>query len=304
MKNITSLELKQLLKGDITNIDIASIFVTWAIKGFVSIDNNNEHYILTKKKDIPISERKYEVRLYNKLFNKYSRVDLSDLYGGMYIDFQKVYLGLKRELAKEQSLKNKLPLILLYILIAATYLSSMFLMTNNLITSLLIGTFYVLPHSFISYIIQSKFEGSLQRGNAIWAGIIFIAFTAIIFGINSLGSTSTFTPIITVLLATLLTVILGYKRSQLASKHSQYEDALSRYKFLVESLELSVIDLVDVILLQLRKEQLKLSITDYSWINITDKDQRFIQKIDKIIVELGNKLAPTPVPSGTIAASK
>ncbi len=304
MNTLTSLELKQLLKGDITNKDISSLFITWALKGYIVIMECDKHYILKKKKDITATERMYEISFFNTIFKQSNSINLFDLFGTMYLDFQKVYLGVKKELAQKQPFTNKLPLLLLQATIGIIYAFFLFSVTNNILVSLFVGVFYLLPHTFASYILQTQLEGNLHKGNAVWAGIIYVSFIVITFGINTFGTGASLYPVATIILASICTGVLGHQRYKLASKHTKYDEALTRQKYLVKSTELHQKDIVDLILLQYKKEQSKITINDYTWTNFTEKDIKLITKLDKMITKLGAELAPNPLPSGTIAASK
>jgi hypothetical protein len=63
-------EVGYILRGRTENIALGVLIISWAQRGYLRI-NQAEDYRLEKIKDIPYSARKYEIYLFDILFNKY-----------------------------------------------------------------------------------------------------------------------------------------------------------------------------------------------------------------------------------------
>jgi len=63
-------EVGYILKGRTENNSLGVLIISWAERGYIKIDET-EDYRLEKIQDIPYSARKYEIYLFDRLFNKY-----------------------------------------------------------------------------------------------------------------------------------------------------------------------------------------------------------------------------------------
>ena len=63
-------EIGYILRGRTENIALGVLLISWAQRGYIRIDET-EDYRLEKLKDLPYSARKYEIYLFDRLFNKY-----------------------------------------------------------------------------------------------------------------------------------------------------------------------------------------------------------------------------------------
>jgi hypothetical protein len=96
---MTPVEASFILNGQIKTEDITSLFIYWANKGYLSINNiceaGTDEFELVKLKDSDAGMKPYEKLIFDELFNGKSKVALVDLKDNFYIKPGKV----KAELA-------------------------------------------------------------------------------------------------------------------------------------------------------------------------------------------------------------
>ena len=76
---ITPAEAKYVLFGSIGNSDIISTLIYLAYRGYMSISDTKEDYILKKKSNLKKNEKKYVARFFNSIFDNKEEITMNEL---------------------------------------------------------------------------------------------------------------------------------------------------------------------------------------------------------------------------------
>ncbi|MBI9107501.1 MAG: DUF2207 domain-containing protein [Spirochaetales bacterium] len=91
-------EVGYILKGRVENNALGVLIISWARRGYIRI-NEAEDYRLEKIKDLPYSARKYEIYLFDRMFNKYGDGSLFNWTGMKPFSLSRIRLT-KRKIVK------------------------------------------------------------------------------------------------------------------------------------------------------------------------------------------------------------
>lgn len=130
--NISSAEMAYLYKGSVNFNDVSSLFVYWASKQYVSIEEcANDVMKITKVKEIADNENKTEIALFNKIFaksNEFKTDVVSEKHYNAMLDTQNSY---KHYYQKDKAVYEKKSNIIKYsLMLLIPLIFSVFLFIN------------------------------------------------------------------------------------------------------------------------------------------------------------------------------
>lgn len=113
-ENLTSAEIGYILDGVVDNIDVISLILSLADKGFLNIEEKDNDMILYKIKEMDNSTSHFEKYLFKKLFKNKKKVNITELRYELNNNFyniietikEKIYEKYSNKKLKEKSNKN------------------------------------------------------------------------------------------------------------------------------------------------------------------------------------------------------
>ncbi len=202
-KELTSATLNYVLKESVTNKDIASLFLEWANKGYITITEGKKELIFTKVNEISPDAFDYEIAFFDRIFDK-TRVSTKSL-AKKYSDYEYTKLKIESEFYPDKNpvfydSSTKLQVlfsILSFIPLVATSAYGTYLVHYDAGLSAMQAVFVtvliVASMSIIKKLIEKSDSISTLKKFFMIIGLIFILFFALVFsGIPIMGKALTF----------------------------------------------------------------------------------------------------------------
>ncbi|MDI9517716.1 MAG: DUF2207 domain-containing protein [Bacillota bacterium] len=218
-KELSSAGVGYVMKNSATTKDIASLFLEWANKGYITISEKNDELVFKKVKEIDPNEHSYNVNFFNNIFRRRPIITTDDL-DDKYSDYMTAVYGVTkyfnekdRRLYSQASIGYQILFTFLSIL-PITIISGYSLYTTYydaataLIVSAFIGGALLLSFGSIIYLIKN-FKGSSL---GIKLGILILSISFImsaIFGSMFIMTSANISPtyFIIIWILTFITII-------------------------------------------------------------------------------------------------
>ena len=259
-EGVNPAELGYIIDGVVDSKDIVSLIIYWANGGYLTIKEEEEnHFVLIKKKDLPADVKTYEYTMFQGLFDRREQVSLEDLKEDFYGTFEatkgqlKANFTMRKEnrIFTQSSLGARAIGIILMILPLAS-LSYFGIFLNKSVdpyAAITIPVIIIAIMGFTAFIIAYDKKESLSKAKITGiyaAGVIAIVISGLGALLYSFFTLNNVLSGLAAILASLISLTFTMRMKQRTKKSSQQLGKILGFKEFIRTAELDRIkQLVD-----------------------------------------------------------